>query len=123
MVMLHVRPVDLFTIQLPNGLYWICSSEHGSGWTDQPKQTFSKSELCKQIALLIEHGWFHEPITIERVFRRDHSEPQDECAATLMRGPSKEWMKAAGDREDEIAAEAVRKLQNGGIPPAPRRER
>jgi hypothetical protein len=50
----------LFVIrQKRTGYYWTCSSEHGSGWQPkQPKQSFTKSELSKEIYRLIDQGWF-----------------------------------------------------------------
>lgn len=55
-----VRHVPLFVIKKKGqDQYWACSGEHGSGWCDRhPKQSFTKSELQKQIYLLIDKGWF-----------------------------------------------------------------
>lgn len=39
--------------------FWNCSAEHGSGWSDgHPKQSFSPSELVKEICRLIDEKWF-----------------------------------------------------------------
>lgn len=52
--------VDLFVIcrdQPHERQYWAMSSEHGCGWCDRPKQSFSPSELRSQLAFLVEKGW------------------------------------------------------------------
>lgn len=38
--------------------YWSCSPEHGTGWCATPKQSFTKSELAKQVFDLIDNGHF-----------------------------------------------------------------
>ena len=50
----------LFVIkQRGRNLFWTCSAEHGSGWNDgNPKQSFSPSELVKEIRRLIDESWF-----------------------------------------------------------------
>ena len=50
----------LFVIrQLGRDLYWNNSAEHGCGWNPgNPKQSFSPSELTKQIRSLIDNEWF-----------------------------------------------------------------
>lgn len=53
-------------------LYWACSTEHGSGWTGPyPKQSFTKSELSKEIFRLIDHGWFVDCEVLELFHRFD----------------------------------------------------
>ena len=77
--MAELHGIDLFVIRKRDAQqYWLCSSEHGSGWNDkQPKQTFSKSELAKEVFRLIEKGWF-VPIVIERVYLNvDHLYEQE----------------------------------------------
>ena len=50
--------VPLFVIKMRNReQYWTCSSEHGSGWNNQPKQSFSPSELATQVGLLAREFW------------------------------------------------------------------
>lgn len=40
-------------------LYWTCSTEHGGGWNDgRPKQSFSPSELTRELRRLIDEDWF-----------------------------------------------------------------
>jgi hypothetical protein len=50
----------LFVIkQIGRPMFWTCSSEHGSGWNPGvPKQSFTKSELQKEIFRLIDKGWW-----------------------------------------------------------------
>ena len=39
--------------------FWECSTEHGCGWSLQkPKQAFSKSQLAREIASMIDRGTF-----------------------------------------------------------------
>lgn len=45
--------------------YWTCSREHGSGWNPKrPKQSFSKSELSKEIFRMAEAGLGKQRIEI-----------------------------------------------------------
>lgn len=55
-----VRRIPLFVIKKKGqDQYWACPNAHGSGWCDRhPKQSFTKSELTKEIFRLIEHDWF-----------------------------------------------------------------
>lgn len=49
----------LFVIcQRGRNQFWSCNAEHGSGWTDCPKQSFTPSELIKEIRRLIDEKWF-----------------------------------------------------------------
>lgn len=50
----------LFAIKQKNReLYWNCSTEHGTGWNPhEPKQSFSKSELSREIFNIIDRGYF-----------------------------------------------------------------
>lgn len=50
-----VEKIDLFVIrQSGTDYFWNCSAEHGCGWNPgQPKQSFSKSELTREIARMI----------------------------------------------------------------------
>ncbi len=53
------KPVSkLFVIkQRHRELYWCCSSEHGSGWNPgNPKQSFSPSELTRELRRFIDDG-------------------------------------------------------------------
>jgi hypothetical protein len=54
--------VPLFVIAKQSGAeaqYWACSTEHGCGWhPGTPKQSFTKSELSREIFRLIDQGWF-----------------------------------------------------------------
>lgn len=54
--------VRLFVIRkLGTNQFWNNSPEHGCGWSiEHPKQSFSLSELTKEIRLLIEKGWFED---------------------------------------------------------------
>ena len=54
------RNSGLFVIrQLGRDMYWTCSSEHGCGWNpSSAKQSFSKSELTRQIAQMIDNDQF-----------------------------------------------------------------
>ncbi len=65
------QSVRLFVIrQRGRKLYWSCSTEHSCGWTDgHPKQSFSPSELTKQIRLLIDEGWFADIEILELCVR------------------------------------------------------
>ena len=48
--------------------WWCCSPEHGSGWHDKyPKQAFSKSELVREIARLIEEGWMPSVVRVREL--------------------------------------------------------
>lgn len=48
--------------------YWACSTEHGAGWSDgHPKQSFSPSELTREIRRLIDQGWFCSVEIVELV--------------------------------------------------------
>lgn len=39
--------------------FWSRSTEHGCGWTDGfPKQAFSKSEMLKELQVLIDEGYW-----------------------------------------------------------------
>ncbi len=51
---------NLFIIkQRGRNLFWTCSDEHGCGWHDgNPKQSFSPSELTRELRLLIDMNWF-----------------------------------------------------------------
>ena len=52
--------------------FWTCSSEHGSGWNDgHPKQSFSPSELTREIRRLIDQGWMTDLIVIELTIPND----------------------------------------------------
>lgn len=53
-------PTQLFVIQKAGRpLFWHCSTEHGCGWHEgHPKQSFSKSELSREIVRMIERGYF-----------------------------------------------------------------
>jgi hypothetical protein len=55
-----VHRIPLFVIKKKGQeQFWACSSEHGSGWCDRhPKQSFTKSELAKEIHRLIDRDWF-----------------------------------------------------------------
>lgn len=57
----------LFVIkQRGRNLYWTCSAEHGSGWSEpNPKQSFSPSELVKEIRRLIDEKWFTDIEVLE----------------------------------------------------------
>lgn len=50
----------LFIIkQKDRELYWNHSAEHGTGWNpNTPKQSFSPSELTKEIRMMIDNNWF-----------------------------------------------------------------
>ena len=64
------EPINLFVIETTGTerLFWTCSSEHGCGWQPhQPKQAFSKSELCKQLASMIENGTLPISVTIRQL--------------------------------------------------------
>lgn len=57
------QDTKLFVLRKRNGGkgdydYWTCSSEHGTGWCRNPKQSFSPSELTREIWRLIDNGWF-----------------------------------------------------------------
>lgn len=57
----------LFVIkQRGRNLFWTCSAEHGSGWNEgNPKQSFSPSELVKEIRRLIDGKWFTDIEVLE----------------------------------------------------------
>ena len=76
----------LFIIkQRGRDLFWSCSAEHGSGWTDgKPKQSFSPSELVKEIRRLIDEKWFTD-IEVCELILRDGCGPQ-ECRQEVMPG-------------------------------------
>ena len=71
------RRVGLYVIrQKGHETYWANSTEHGCGWRDnEPRQTFSRTELQAEIGNMIERGWFVDceivavaiPITPEAV--------------------------------------------------------
>ena len=51
--------VSLFIIaQRGRRMYWTCSTEHGCGWNSVAKQSFSKSELVREIGRMIDDGHF-----------------------------------------------------------------
>ena len=78
----------LFVIkQKGRNQFWCCSAEHGSGWTDgTPKQSFSPSELVKEIRRLIDEKWFTDIEVCELRLAIDHS-GSDMCEASP--GPMK----------------------------------
>lgn len=71
------RRIGLYVIrQRGRECYWARSSEHGCGWRDnEPRQTFSRTELQAEIGHMIDKGWFVDceiitvaiPITPEAV--------------------------------------------------------
>jgi hypothetical protein len=69
----------LFIIkQRGRDLYWNCSAEHGSGWADgNPKQSFSPSELMKEIRRLIDEKWFTDIEVLELIIRSDGPQCED----------------------------------------------
>jgi len=57
--------------------YWMCSSEHGTGWNPHyPKQAFSRSELAKEIRRLIDNGIGKQRLEIIElhILEADHEE-------------------------------------------------
>lgn len=51
-------------------LFWACSSEHGTGWhPGHPKQSFSPSELVKEVRRLIDEQWFVDLEVLELMTR------------------------------------------------------
>lgn len=64
--------------------YWLCSAEHGSGWSDgHPKQSFSPSELVKEIRRLIDEKWFQD-IEILELKLCDKNGPQCESPQPMV---------------------------------------
>jgi hypothetical protein len=51
---------NLFVIkQRGREIYWNCSADHGSGWNEEhPKQSFSPSELFKELRRMIDDKCF-----------------------------------------------------------------
>ena len=68
----------LFVIkQIGRPLYWCCSA-HGCGWDEgNPKQSFSPSELVKEIRRLIDEEWFQD-VEVLQLVARDNNGPQCE---------------------------------------------
>jgi len=61
--------------------FWCCSTEHGSGWSEgHPKQSFSPSEVTKEIRRLIDSHW-NDVILIELKLEKDHDV---KCNSTSM---------------------------------------
>jgi hypothetical protein len=53
--------IPLFVIKkLDVDQYWACSAEHGTGWSPSPKQSFSPSELVREVRRLIDEGWYQD---------------------------------------------------------------
>lgn len=51
-------------------MYWACSAEHGCGWhPGNPKQSFSPSELTKELRRLIDEKWFVDLEILELMVR------------------------------------------------------
>lgn len=75
----------LFVIkQRGRNQFWNCSAEHGSGWSDgHPKQSFSPSELVKEIRRLIDEKWFTD---IEVCELRLHGPDGPQCEAEAPHG-------------------------------------
>lgn len=52
--------------------YWLCSSEHGSGWHEgYPKQAFSRSELTKEMRRLTDKGLGRQRLEVIELFIQD----------------------------------------------------
>lgn len=75
----------LFVIkQRGRNLFWCCSAEHGSGWNEpNPKQSFSPSELVKEIRRLIDEKFFTD-IEVCELRLNDPRGPQ--CEADMPHG-------------------------------------
>jgi hypothetical protein len=75
--------VPLFVIKkLDVDQYWACSAEHGTGWTPRPKQSFSPSELVREVRRLIDEGWYQDLQIL-----RASIEPLPVQAGGVARGP------------------------------------
>ena len=66
-VMMIYIPGKLYVIRkVDQDQYWHCSIEHGAGWHPHyPKQSFSKSELTKQIFSMIEDEVFTDVVILQ----------------------------------------------------------
>lgn len=75
----------LFVIkQRGRDLFWTCSAEHGSGWnSNNPKQSFSPSELVKEIRRLIDEKWFTDIEVCELIVRGTSGSGEDMCEAQM----------------------------------------
>ena len=85
----------LFVIkQRGHNQFWACSAEHGSGWTDgAPKQSFSPSELVKEIRRLIDEKWFTD-IEVCELRLNDHRAVSAASVLSLAKA------KAAGETKE-----------------------
>ena len=43
--------------QRSTGYFWLCSNEHGAGWSERIRQSWTLRESTSEVCRIIENGW------------------------------------------------------------------